>query len=441
MDGMLTYASVHHSRGCAHAGLQSWVSALRDADKTVALRGLWLAPRLLRGRALEALGRWTAAAECYGAAEELVNSNNNRAAGAKRTATTTGEEEASTAAVVEGLRRTQEALAMRSCVARMDGHTGPVTTVAFMPPPPSVESSSSSTSSPHASRVRQILASASDDGTVRLWETPGGECRLVLHASSYVFGDPVTSLNWGPKPLHIDDDDDAAGGGGGDDYNSWCLAAATVSGALTLWHIRVSSPSRSPSPSSSSSPSHPRPSNQPTSDVNLDSPIEVTLTAEHRLLGPGGGVTALAFDAEARQLASGCEDGGCVVWSAATGEVLRAPKRRHKKAITSLAFHPTGWQMCSGSVDADARVWDLAGMTGRAPGECLHTLRWNSGKITEVSYSVCARLVVTATAAHLGPAGRGTYRLLVGLYKLNAVDPQLISTRFQPLNLSSEKLA
>jgi hypothetical protein len=27
-----------------------------------------------------------------------------------------------------------------------------------------------------------------------------------------------------------------------------------------------------------------------------------------------------------------------------------------------------------------------------------------------------------------------------GLYKLNAVDPQLESTRFQPLNLSSEKL-
>ena len=52
-------------RGCAHAGLKRWTSAVRDADKAVALRGLWVAPRLLRGRALEASGRWTAAAECY----------------------------------------------------------------------------------------------------------------------------------------------------------------------------------------------------------------------------------------------------------------------------------------------------------------------------------------------------------------------------------------
>ena len=29
--------------------------------------------------------------------------------------------------------------------------------------------------------------------------------------------------------------------------------------------------------------------------------------------------------------------------------------------------------------------------SGKAPGECLHTLRWDSGVITAVSYSLCAR--------------------------------------------------
>ena len=72
--------------------------------------------------------------------------------------------------------------------------------------------------------------------------------------------------------------------------------------------------------------------------------------------------------------------------------------------------HPAGWQLCSGGGAGDGvgKVWDLAGMTGRAPGSCAHTLRWDAGAVTRVSYAPCGRLIVTATAAPV--TRRGTRR-------------------------------
>lgn len=339
-------AAVHYARGCAYAGLAEWGRALLDADKAVALRGLWLAPRVLRGRALEAARRWAAAGACYGAAEEIINSSNNR--GSSRSGGDGGGEADEVSSVVEGLRRTQEALAMRSCVAAMSGHQAAVTTVAFMPAAPASASPSYPPSSVPttclSSRTQKFVASASNDGTVRVWEIPSGECRLVLHASSpssLACNDPVYSLAWGLAPLHRDVDErreaepaesptesrdespeaettrrvqPPAGQDGCDAY-TWCLAATTVSGALTLWHIRVSSLSPLPlerehRPTSRVIPTTATPPHSPLTDL----PVEVTVAAERRLIPPGGAVTALAFDAPARQLASGFAVGGCVVW-------------------------------------------------------------------------------------------------------------------------------
>ena len=59
------------SRGRALAALERWPDALRDADRAAARRGVWLAPRILRGACLESLGRWRAAARCYRDASRL----------------------------------------------------------------------------------------------------------------------------------------------------------------------------------------------------------------------------------------------------------------------------------------------------------------------------------------------------------------------------------
>ena len=136
---------------------------------------MWLPPRLLRGRALEALYQWTVAAECYSAAKEILvqkSKNTKRSSVAGEI----GEEEAEradAAAVRAGRARAETALADKSCVAVMAGHSAPVTTVAFMPALAATPPSSSITATPSPQQA-QVLASASDDGTVRLWQAPSG---------------------------------------------------------------------------------------------------------------------------------------------------------------------------------------------------------------------------------------------------------------------------
>ena len=46
-----------------------------------------------------------------------------------------------------------------------------------------------------------------------------------------------------------------------------------------------------------------------------------------------------------------------------------------------------------------------------APGECVHTLGWESGAITDVAYTPCGRMVLTAT--HFPRADKAFFRILV----------------------------
>ena len=112
------------------------------------------------------------------------------------------------------------------------------------------------------------------------------------------------------------------------------LAAASVTGALSLWHVaRVVKDDAG-------------------SGTGKYYSVEVAKT--FRLYGPNGGVASIAFDLESRQIAVGSDAGDVTVWSACDGNVLRAPRRRHKKAV-NCGVPPSGWQLASGSDDGDAR--------------------------------------------------------------------------------------
>ena len=171
------------------------------------------------------------------------------------------------------------------------------------------------------------------------------------------------------------------------------LAAATVTGALSLWHLA-------------------RIERDDDAGVSGTARVAVEVAKTFRLFGPNGGVVSIAFDLESRQIAVGRDDGDVTVWSACDGNVPRAPRRRHKKAVNCLAFHPSGWQLASGSDDGAARVWDIAGMTGADPGTCQHALKWSCGPVTRVRYT--ARMICTVSATHLSKDGASTVAGLVG---------------------------
>jgi WD40 repeat protein len=65
----------------------------------------------------------------------------------------------------------------------------------------------------------------------------------------------------------------------------------------------------------------------------------------------------LAFSPDGLRLAAGGSDGMVTVWAADTGQVVQR-WRAHAEAVTSLAFSPDGEQLASGGLDGNLRLWN-----------------------------------------------------------------------------------
>src|SRR5262249_11397836 len=83
-------------------------------------------------------------------------------------------------------------------------------------------------------------------------------------------------------------------------------------------------------------------------------------------------VKALAWSADGRLLAAGCDDRNVHVWHTA-GWRRKAVLQGHQKSVTALAFSPAGELLASASTDGTTRLWDP--VSGRqlvsARGRCL----------------------------------------------------------------------
>jgi WD40 repeat protein len=79
------------------------------------------------------------------------------------------------------------------------------------------------------------------------------------------------------------------------------------------------------------------------------------------LTGHSGEVCTATFspDPEGRWIASAGEDSTLKVWDSRTGALLRN-FRGHTGLVTWVAFTPDGRRLVSGSRDGTVRVWDLA---------------------------------------------------------------------------------
>ncbi|PMD32232.1 hypothetical protein L207DRAFT_572057 [Hyaloscypha variabilis F] len=169
-------------------------------------------------------------------------------------------------------------------IQKLEGHSGPVTAVVF-------------------STDGQLLASTSNDNTVRLWNPATGEQvrKLEGHSNS------ITAVAFSADSRLL---------------ASALLASASYDSTVRLWNPATGEQVR-------------------------------------KLKGHPGWVHAIIFSTGGQLLASASDDNMVRLWNSATGEQVQKLEG-HSNSVTAVAFSADGRLLASASYDSTVRLWNLA---------------------------------------------------------------------------------
>ncbi|WP_348230398.1 serine/threonine-protein kinase [Trichocoleus desertorum] len=181
----------------------------------------------------------------------------------------------------------------------------------------------------------QMLASASDDKTIRLWDIQAGKEQFTLHDHAHF----VKTVAFHPQDDNL-------------------LVSGSRDRTIKLWNLQTRSV------------------------------IQILGGHDHT-------VNAVLFSPDGAFLASGSSDKQVKLWDWATGKVITS-LTGHDLAVTALAFSPnasnSGCQslLASAGADASVQLWDLKTF------ERVHTLTGHTANVRAVAFSPAGRWLATA---------------------------------------------
>jgi len=223
-----------------------------------------------------------------------------------------------------------------------NGHSGSVYSVAF-------------------SADGEILASGSDDNTVKLWEIASGRLLRTIEGHS----DDVTSVAFSLDGKTL------ASGGEDNVVKLWEVASGRFLRIIEGHSNYVTSVAFSVDGKTLASGS-------------LDNTVKLWGVTSGRLLhtldGHSYNVNSVTFSSDGKTLASGRGDGVVKLWEVASGRLLRTIEG-HSDDVRSVAFSVDGKTLASGSLDKTVKLW------GVTSGRLLHTLYGHSYNVNSVAFS------------------------------------------------------
>jgi len=187
-----------------------------------------------------------------------------------------------------------------------------------------------------------VLASASLDRTIRLWDIGAATCRRIFTSHS----SGVHGVAFSPKGGQI------VSSSADRTVRIWDVETGVCSRILSGHHLYVMSVAFSPQGDLIAS-------------AGSDKTIRLwgveTGSCRHILTGHTGQISGVMFSAKGDQLVSGANDGTIRLWDAATG-FCRHTLASNNEAVRFIAYSPKDDQVATVS-DYKVRLWDISGIS------------------------------------------------------------------------------